>query len=872
MLSLQRNLSFGYLRKHRMRTLLVVLSIALGVATLVATRALNGCLDAATRQAANPLSEFTDLLVLNAQTGVPRSLARRLRQANIPGLQDAQPLVLGRVFLPEVGEGRSVLLLGIDWLTAAGSPPADSFGEAANPWGISVQPKLDPGAFWDRLRGKAWALVGPRLDRDLPESSRRFVVLAGGKKEELVRVGSVRFAGASVPEGGNFIVLDVAAAARLVFPARPENASQINVRLTPEARADPVAVEQVRRRVQQIVGDEGDVRTLEANFESARDVLGGLQVGFSFGGLLALVIGLFLVYNVLSVNVAERRHDIGVLRAVGATRTQVAGLFLGEAAFLGLIGSLLGLPLGWALGRVASGPFQQVLSDMIAPSEPLPLQVPWPVLAACVAAGTVTAVLAALFPAWQAASDEPADAVRRAPPGSRTLYLALHLLAVAGLLGVGAAMVVGRASLPRPFGIFAGAACLFVALLAAMPLVARVVGRLVEPIFRHLFGLEGWLAADNLARSPARTGLVIAALAGTGAVMVGFSGFMHSTRTTIRAWIDQSVAADLFVTCGGSLHTASLVQPMDETLGPKLKQSLPHVEAILGVRFHLLDFRDRIVFLLAVDADAFQGTSRHDLARNLARFPRLKEPGTVVVSENFASLYNVSVGDRITVRGRHGPLELEVIGTGADYTWNRGTMMVDRKWYQKAFDDNQVDLWDVYLEPGADAEAVRRVLEQRWGKEQALFAATRAELRQDIDDQLYRLYNLAYAQQMVIGMVALLGVASALFISVLQRRRQLGLLRAVGACRGQVLRSVLAEAALMGLIGGVLGLLEGLVLEWYVVGVMVPDEAGFRFPLEVPWAAAGVVCVLSAVLATLVGLWPAYLATRLRIPEAIAYE
>jgi putative ABC transport system permease protein len=507
----------------------------------------------------------------------------------------------------------------------------------------------------------------------------------------------------------------------------------------------------------------------------------------------------------------------------------------------------------------------------VTPNESLPLRVAWPVLLACVAAGTLTAVAAALVPAVAAAGEEPADAVRRSPRAASVLLLIVHLAAVAVLAGAGLAAVLGRESLPRRSGVFAGIVLLLVAALVAMPLLARLVGSLVQPLFRHLFGLEGWLAADNLTRSPGRTGIVIGAVAATGALLVGIAGFIRSTQTAVRAWIDQSIAADLFVTCGGSIHTASLTQPMDEKVGRELR-TLPGVDTVLGIRFHLLDFRDRIVFLLAVDADAFGDTSRRELARNLARFPHLKEPNTVVVSENFAALHKVTPGERITVRGRRGPLQLEVLGTVVDYTWNRGILMVDRAWYKEAFGDGQVDLWDVYLKPHTDPEGVRRVLHQRYGASQALFAATRAELHQDVDATLHRMYNLAYAQLFVVGLVALLGVASALFISVLQRRRQLGLLRAVGASRGQVLLSVVAEAALMGIIGGVLGLVVGLGIEWYIVDLMVPDESGLRFPMVAPWAAAGAVFALSALLSTVVGLWPAYAATRLRIPEAIAYE
>jgi putative ABC transport system permease protein len=877
--SLQRNLSFGYLRQHRTRTLLIVLSIALGVATLVATRALNACLRQAARQAVNPLSQRADLLVLNAQTGVPRELAGRLRRAGIPGLEDAQPLVWGRAYLPEAGpQGRSVLVLGLPWpfgprlaalAALAGKPP-----EVPSSWDAEIHWDFTPRHVLDLLPGSRLALAGAGLDEDLRKDSgplRRFRVLAGGRQEEVVRLGSVRLGDSGGLEGGRFLLLDAADAARLVFPDRPENASQINLKLTEEVRRDPAAVEQVRRRVQDLVGETADVRTLEANFESVRDVTAGLELGFAVGGAGALVVGLFLVYNALSVSVAERRHDIGILRAVGATRGQVARLFLGEATLLGVVGSVAGLPLGYGLARLALGPMQRVLSDVMAPAEALQVAVPLPLMLMAVAAGTATAVLAALLPALQAAGEEPADAVRRVPLAASPLVLALHLTALALLFGSGAAVVLGREYLPPRLGVFSGIVLLLVGALAAMPLLAAILGRLVQPLFRHLLRLEGRLAADNLVRTPGRTGIVIAALAATGALLVQMAGFIRSTESAVRTWIDGSVAADLFVTCGGSIHSASLTLPMDEKIGSELR-SLPGVDSVLGIRFHLLDFRDRLVFLLAVDADAFHSAPHRELARNLARYPRLREPNTAVVSENFAALHKVGVGDRIAVRGRRGPLELEVIGTVLDYTWNRGTLMVDRRWYRDAFADSRVDLWDLYLEPDRDPGELCRLIRQRWGAREALFAATRAELHEDIEAQLHRIYYLSYAQQFVVGLVALLGVMSAIFISVLQRRRELGLLRAVGATRGQVLRSVVAEALLMGLIGGVLGLLSGLALEWYVVALMLPDEAGFTFPLVVPWAAAAVVFGLSVLLATLVGLWPAYLATRLRIPDAIAYE
>jgi putative ABC transport system permease protein len=388
---------------------------------------------------------------------------------------------------------------------------------------------------------------------------------------------------------------------------------------------------------------------------------------------------------------------------------------------------------------------------------------------------------------------------------------------------------------------------------------------------RSFMGLESRLAADNLVRSPGRTGIVIAALAATAGLVFGLAGFIHSTKQTVYTWIDDKIAADLFVTCGGSIDSASLTQPMDSKLGDKLT-SLPEVEAAVGVRFHILDFRERIIFMLAIDANAFRGDSTRSLARNLGKYPRLREGGTILVSENFAALYGVHPGDHISVRGRDGPLTLEVIGTMVDYTWNRGTILVDRVWFSKVFGDDLVDIWDVYLRPGANPDAVRDEIQTKWGQQQALYGATRKEMHHSIEEGIDRIYLLGYAQFFIVGLVTLLGVVSALFISVLQRRRELGLLRAVGASRGQILGTVLAEATLMGVFGALMGFLVGLFIEWYTIRLILFDEAGFVFPMLVSWKPVAVVFGLSVVLTAVVGLWPAYHATRLRIAEAIAYE
>lgn len=851
MLALHRTLSTRYIRQRWSRSLLVIASIALGVATLVATRSLSQCMAVAVRGAATPLAGVADLMVSNGENGVRRDLIEPLRQARIPGVADIQPLIIGRVLLPELN-GQTAVVLGVDL-------GAGQLGD--NPWGVEA--KITHPLAW--LSGRKPALIGSELAKAFPQGIGTIRVLAAGKEMKLAGAGTVDAHGPAASLGGSVLVMRLADAASVL--GRPDLVTRIDLKVAPGAER-----EQVQEQVARFLAGRADVRPPEANDRAVHDVMAGVQLGFMLGGVGALVVGLFLVYNALSVTVTERRHDIGILRSMGATRGQVAGLFAAEAVLLGLAGSVLGVPLGFGLAHFATGPIKTVVSDIFLPVDAGQLSITIDTVLAAIAAGVCTALLAALVPALRAANQEPADAVRRVPVGSGLAWRVLQAAFSASLVLGGLASMALRERLAPRLGSFGGIILVLLGILFATPLLAWAVAALLAPVARRVLRIEGRLAADNLARSPGRTGLVIAALAAGVALLVETAGLTVSSEREILDWIDESISADLFITCNSPIAAGGQSQPMGDQVGREIA-GLPEVEAALPVRFQRLDFRDTIVFLIALDAAGFHrmGSTRppvqgHDL------YPALRQPGTALVSENFAVLHRVSIGDVLSLRGPHGPVPLKVIGTVLDYSWNRGTVLVDREQYRKLFDDNLVDAYDVYLRPAADVATVRETISRRWGAEQSLVVMTRGELRQVIIDMIRRLYSLAYAQELVVGLVAALGVVTALLISVLQRRRELGLLRAVGASRGQVLRSVLAEAILMGLVGSAIGLLVGIPLEWYAVRVILLEETGYSFAVHVPWQAIGLVITLALGTATLAGLGPAIHAMRLRIPEAIAYE
>jgi putative ABC transport system permease protein len=240
----------------------------------------------------------------------------------------------------------------------------------------------------------------------------------------------------------------------------------------------------------------------------------------------------------------------------------------------------------------------------------------------------------------------------------------------------------------------------------------------------------------------------------------------------------------------------------------------------------------------------------------------------VVISENFAVRHGVSPGQSVTINGPLGPVTMNVIDTVVDYSWSRGTIIIDRDAYAKAFADSRVDLVHVFLK---DGESGRQTAEDYCIKN-SLTLVARDDAHTLLIGLVDRLNSLAYVQQIVVGLVASLGVVTALLISVIQRKRELGLLIAVGATPWQVIRSVLWEAVLMGLFGILLGFVTGVILEWFVLRVLIFEETGFTFAVLLPLVPILSIAFGALAMATAAGIVPAWNAVRTHPVDALVYE
>jgi len=853
--SLFQSLSSRYLARRWNRAGLVVISIGLGVAMLVSTQLLNDCLENVVRESTAPGMEIADLVV-TANRKVKLDLVPKLR--TLQGVQSAQPMAMERVLLPR-HDNRKAVLIGFE---SKQQGPAEK-----NPFGARSELYNLQAAFKDGRINPNVVVIGKELAALLDpvngKPTEPLLVRAGGKEHQLTPIGIVELHGPAAKLGGFIMAMEVAQATHIF--GTPGICERIDLYLSPGANR-----EAVQAAAQSLIGEQAQVRQPEKALNATNEIVSGVRIGFTLCGVGAMVVGLFLVYNALAVSVAERRHDIGVLRSIGATRTQIAGLFTGEAIVLGGIGALLGVPLGWGMAKLTFQVMRQEMEQLfITANQPMPITVSLFLLA--VGSGMLTAVLASLVPALQAASDEPADAVRRVPSSASRFYRYLQAVAAAAMIGGGFSFMLIRQYLPHRVGGIGGMVLLLVGLLLAVPILVSLMARSVQPVLRRLFGVETRLAADNLLRAPGRTGVVVGALAAGVALMFQTAGIGRSNEEPVIEWLDRIVNADVFVVCGSPIDSSSAALPMDPALG----ETLRHVEGVadvMPVRYNLVEYGDRIVWVTALDsAKFFEAHRRRSRYPDFHLFGELSRPGTVLISENFAALYGVRLGDRVSIQGPNGKVAMEVIGVIQDYSWSRGSLMVDRAFYSQAFQDPLVDSYSVFFKQDADRQATTGRIKSV-ADANALAIVERDQFDKWVANMIRRAYLLMYLQQIAVGAVAALGVVMALLISVLQRRRELGLLRAVGSTQGQVLHTVIAEATLMGILGTILGLIAGVPLEWYILRVIIFEDTGFIFPVTVPWKETLLLSAVAVGVATFAGLFPALHAVRLRIAEAIQYE
>jgi putative ABC transport system permease protein len=843
------------LLREPVRAGLTILAVALGVAVVLAIDLAGDAATGSFRSSLETLTADSNLEAV-ASGGVPETVAAIL--ATLPYSIRISPRVEDVATIADTKE--TLPLVGLDLLSQGRSDLREAFPTVD---ATHASPETQPdsrNSLRDLLSNDSiW--VGSSLKKQ-PGDSLRLLI------NDQVQTFTIRGVYPDSDGSASAIVMDLAAAQLALH--RFGRLDRILIKV-PENRS----LDEWQSLLRAAVPAGVDIRPQGTGTQENRQMLAAFRWNLQLLSYIALIVGAFLIYNTISVSVVRRRPEVGILRALGASRGAVLAAFLAEAAFFGLSGATLGLLVGRIMAVGAVKLMSATVSALYVSSRPGSIELtPSSILLAFVV-GTAVALISAYSPAREAALVSPVEAMARGrrefearTHKSRDLWLALPL----GIAGVAAAYAPPIGGKPM-FGYLS--ALLLVACSAlAIPAVADALLSFSSRHIGKLLGPEALLASQSLRSSLRRTSVLVGALSTAVAMMVSVGIMVGSFRQTVVLWMNGRLPADLY------LQPAAEPAPdRHPTLSLALAgaiSKLPGVSEVDRLRAYEISYNGKPAELASVDLNALRLYDRSDFFSNRPTsqiLAQIRDTNAVLVSEPFIYKHHLRAGDSIALSLGAARPSFRIADVFYDYGSERGSILIDRNTLLRYLPDPAPSDLAIYIAPNASVSAVREeILRAAAATGRHVFIFSNRDLRSEAIRIFDRTFAITYALETVAVLVAVMGIAGALVALVIDRRRELGLLRFLGAASGQIRKQILLEAGLLGLLSNLVGLVLGLALSLVLIYVINKQSFGwsirFHWPVAVLFGAIAAVYVATV----LAGLYPAQVALRLNPLEAVHEE
>lgn len=849
------------LRVHFFRTVLSTFGIVLGVASILSIGVTNlAALDSVSRLFQNT-SGKANLSVISSENngkGLPETVLRRV--ASFPGVAQAAPTIEGQVVLadqaPADGIGLSFFGAGVQGgLALMGVDPAvdQSVRSYRMLTGTFLTGLADEIILVSDFAAEKKLKIGDRLDLLTPTGVRRLRVSGLMAKE-----------GPGQMNNGAVGVLSLETAQKIL------NRSGFidRIEIVANAKSDrQEAIENLKNDLSTRLGKSYSVIYPASQGKRMTQMLSSYQIGLNFMSGMALFIGIFLIYNTFSMRVVERSREFGMFRTIGMTRTQVVALVLVEAGLLGLIGSILGV----VMGLLMSIGLAQLMAVFIGQALSI-TNIPLDTLVTSISVGILATVIAAVIPAWQAGRISPMEAlrvrgnlkegwlIRRGWWVGLPLFFISTVLLILDPFSYDVQFQIGSMTV---FGLFLGGALM-------IPGTIGLWDRFARPVFRRIYGSSGWIGASNIQRQRLRTTLTVAALMMGVAMTVIVRGMTASFKFDLLDWIGAYIGGDLYI--GSSV-------PLTSNFWKRI-EVVPGVAAVTPIRYFESQWRslsagDQSLTFMAVDAQQYGRVTRFvfsdsDIDKNAA-MAKLAQGDSVFVSSVLAERFSLKIGDSMKLRTVSGWQDFLIAGVVVDF-YNQGLTLTgswdDMKRYFK-IDDATTIL--VRVDPGTPVSRVQSSIDELYGKRNQLTLVANSSIKEQIDTLLAQAFSMFDMLAVIAIAVSSLGIINTLTMNVMERTKEIGMLRSIGMTREQVILMILAEAGLIGIVGGLLGLLFGALLSKIFLEAMMA-MSGYRLTFILPFEGLVVSVVLALVISQLAALIPGLRAARTSIMEAIHYE
>jgi putative ABC transport system permease protein len=846
-------ISLRNLRARVQRTLLTAIGIVLGVGIVFGVITLSDTMSSTFRELYSRAFGAADLTVTAAGGSgtFDEKMSEKLR--GYEGVESAAPrlslpasLILDRRQENGLPEVRSMRLFGVEPESAA----------------LATGFELMEGRFPES--GRELTLDGGSAQSAGLKVGDRVTVGTPRGPEKLKLVGLLRIPGGSF--GGFGFGMAPLLYTQEAFD-EPGRISGIAV----EA-ADGTPVSELRERLDRGLGEGLQAERSETRTQEISSQLQGFRISLLFFAGTALFVGAFLVFNALSMTILERTRELGMLRALGSTRAMIARSMIDEALILGFLGSILGVLFGYGMAKGLVYLFGRAFLFEITTLVLSPFA-----LVSAIVVGVAVTALAALYPALRAGRVSPVEAMR-ARSGTTSVTRQSRVLSRLappfGLLvvGVGALWIYHLAKnlsanldgLVYASGI-AGVIGAFLGVSIMIPALVRPLAALFSPFLRLLFGVEGRMAAANATRNRGRTALTASALMVGISLVVAFAALGGSVLGSIRSYLEGSLGSDYVVQSTNQNSDVAFSQDLPERI-----EQISGVEKTTSLASTFLRDGEEVSIVFGVDEHYPEIFRVNYAAGGSDAFFKL-EDGGALVGKQLAETRKLHVGSKVRLPSPKGPreyrvegiLDNDIVGGGAGIYLSRETLARD-------FNQGEGEFLAIKAAPGTDRGALTRKVEEVLRDYPQFTLYSNAEWKAQIESDFNRQYVFFYAIMGVSVAVSAFGVVNTLSMSVFERRREIGILRAVGTTRFQIGRLVIDEGIVISLIGCLVGVAVGSALGYlFVLGSGAGGfEVNFYYP-KVPALAALFSGLFIGIFA---GLLPARSAARKSIVEAVQYE
>ncbi len=858
-----------HVTQQPVRVLLSLLGVSLGVMASVAITTANVDVLRSFEEAVTEVAGSATLEVLGGDLGVDETVIMAVRAA--PGVTAVLPVIEeGVVMAQGARHGEAVQLFGLDLIGEVGTR------------GFRLQPASVRDAL-EQLLASDTAYLGEKLAEDWHlDVGSQFEVIVGGRAVRLHVAGLLHTETARSSVWNRAMLMDIAAA-QVLFESIGR-LDRIEV-----VTAQDYPLEDIEAALRAALSPHLTIQRPAQRTKQVEQMVRAFQLNVRVLSWVGLLVGTFLIYNTIAFMVAQRRREIGIYRALGMTERRVAALFLTEAGILGIVGGIVGGISGVLLAGSLVSLVSQTISDLYVPISPGLAVMSfnhhlWSALLQGVSLGTIVSMIGAWGPSLDASRT---IAVRALAPGDYEVTQQLRLPRFAwtagGLFSLAAILSLLNPLAGLPVFGYLATLCLLAALSCLAPICIQALGFRPRRAQDFLLGPGGSLrqiAVSHAARHPGRNGVTVSALMIGLAIMIGVVVMVRSFRQTVELWVNETVIADMVVAPSAWLHGRNVGQASRALPGAWAAKlaSIDGVAAVDTYRDAHVDVQGQSVALISRNLRLHAQRSRYLVIEgdSATMLRRAADTGGVLVSEVLANRLGVREGMSIAITTPAGVQNVPIVAKFYDYATDGGKMVMDRAQYQALWHDDRVTVFPIYLDVGADVAAVRRsIAQQVMMNEQGVaspLVISNAELRREILDIFDRTFVLTYVLEAIAVFIAVLGIMNTLVTAVLERRRELATLQAIGASPTQVRQLVLWEAAYLGALGAVLGVIGGLLLAVVLIKVINKQSFGWTIQMTVPIGVLLQAVILALGAALVAGYWPARWAANQPVVEGLREE